>query len=366
VVLFHVYSHWHIDDIGIVRNGQLFVDLFFVISGFVIAHIYGPRLRDREQLLQFAVFRTARLYPLHLFMLLVVAAYLLAMHWIGWGWHAPGGDAYNPLYAASTFPKFIENLFLVQGLLPQSGSFNRQSWSISTEYYTYFMFAVCVFSMRARPRLLVLTFAGLAALTLSYLLWDGNLVVSLRLVRCMAGFFIGVLVYGLWQRWYGSVAGFLGDGWRMELAEVVVAALVVVVMWSCRPDRTSLLVLPVFALSVFMFAQGRGMVARVLDHPLMQRLGKWSYSIYMVHYIIILMIMDISRSLFRDGPRAFARWPAWESGLLVLAFVGIVLAASSLSYRWIETPPRRWAKRWAARRGGRSIGEDEEELAGAP
>src|SRR5690349_15370806 len=75
VVFYHTYWHWQLNNISFVRHSQLFVDLFFVISGFVISHIYSTRLRSPNDFLAFALLRTARLYPLHLFTLLLIAGY---------------------------------------------------------------------------------------------------------------------------------------------------------------------------------------------------------------------------------------------------------------------------------------------------
>ncbi|MEP7222912.1 MAG: acyltransferase, partial [Novosphingobium sp.] len=117
----------HIAPLSWLRQwGWTFVDLFFVLSGYIFAHVYrgGEALAGRRQLGDFAVARIARLYPLHLVMLLLVAA-------IAFG------------RAANTPGAFIANLLMVQAFIQPFGlSFNGPSWSISIECLCYLLFAL--------------------------------------------------------------------------------------------------------------------------------------------------------------------------------------------------------------------------------
>src|SRR5688500_8507161 len=71
VVFFHFEAFSHIYDIPLVRNSFLFVDFFFVLSGFVIAANYQERLVGGFGVFRFIVLRFGRLYPLHLFVLVI-------------------------------------------------------------------------------------------------------------------------------------------------------------------------------------------------------------------------------------------------------------------------------------------------------
>ncbi len=70
VVLFHVHGYSPIYSWSLVRNSYLFVDFFFVLSGFVISWNYGARLDSWSGVKRFLVLRLGRVYPLHVFMLL--------------------------------------------------------------------------------------------------------------------------------------------------------------------------------------------------------------------------------------------------------------------------------------------------------
>src|SRR3979409_173570 len=84
VALFHfeAYSHLvysHLNGAPFLRNSWLFVDFFFVLSGFVIAANYQQRLREGFGVGRFLLLRLGRLYPLHLFMLAAAVAVKLAL-----------------------------------------------------------------------------------------------------------------------------------------------------------------------------------------------------------------------------------------------------------------------------------------------
>jgi peptidoglycan/LPS O-acetylase OafA/YrhL len=69
---------------GLVLNSYLMVDLFFVLSGFVMCHGYGHRIRNRAELGDFLVLRIGRLYPLHVAMLLVfLVREAVKVEWLG-------------------------------------------------------------------------------------------------------------------------------------------------------------------------------------------------------------------------------------------------------------------------------------------
>src|SRR5436190_15498959 len=75
VVLFHGAFNSHLHDLLLIQRGWLFVDFFFVLSGFIIADVYGEKIRQGVDFIQFVALRLGRLYPLHLFVLSLYIAY---------------------------------------------------------------------------------------------------------------------------------------------------------------------------------------------------------------------------------------------------------------------------------------------------
>jgi len=72
VALFHFPLLWHFQSTSFVRGCWLFVDFFFVLSGFVIAHAYAGKLSTRKDLVAFVIRRFGRLWPLHFALLMFV------------------------------------------------------------------------------------------------------------------------------------------------------------------------------------------------------------------------------------------------------------------------------------------------------
>ncbi|HKB55248.1 MAG TPA: acyltransferase, partial [Ramlibacter sp.] len=117
VVLFHFHGYSPIYSAGLIRDSYLFVDFFFVLSGFVIAWNYQTRLHSWRDVRQFLVLRVGRLYPLHIFVLFV---------FLGWettkllmGHASPNGSA---AFTGETQPgTVLSNVFLVQSLHLNAG-----------------------------------------------------------------------------------------------------------------------------------------------------------------------------------------------------------------------------------------------------
>ncbi|HEY1772144.1 MAG TPA: acyltransferase [Gammaproteobacteria bacterium] len=367
VVLYHSFYHWQINRVPLIEHGNLFVDLFFVISGFVISHIYNFRLSPEQDLARFAVLRTARLYPLHLCMLLVLAAYTLGTAWARNTWDLPFPQIHTSMLANNDGSSFLENLFMLQGLISsKTPSFNSPSWSISTEYFTYFSFGLTLLIANPRSRWFPLVLAGITLAALGCLFWQGSLTHDLKILRCVGGFFSGALVYLAWTRSRPALRRWTGQGISAHLSELAAVGLTTAVLWYCGEGRAQFLLLPCFALLVFLLADGRGMVAAFLRQRHIQKIGKWSYSIYMVHFTVILAMSDLARCIWPRGPVEFTRWNVAETTLLSLLLLALVLLVSSMTYRYVEDPPRRWAKRWVTRRLGGGPTAEQDALAGAP
>jgi len=180
----------------LLANSYLWVDFFFVLSGFVIAHGYEGRIVGLASARSFLVRRLARVYPLHLFVLALYVALELSRLVVG-GSHAAAGD-HPPFSGWTSLGGLAANLFLVHGLgLTDYLTWNAPSWSISCEFWTYALFALLALLVPMRSLLGcgLLAAGALAAIALSRP-EDMNLVSGiLPLLRCIAGFFLGVAAH---------------------------------------------------------------------------------------------------------------------------------------------------------------------------
>lgn len=301
-------------------RGYLAVDLFFQLSGFVIALNYASSFRSVTfaGTLRFLSLRLARIYPLHLFMMVLFLVNPLAIKLFS----AHGGTAgrYDPGY-------FLMSLFLVQnwGFAPVA-QWNIPAWSISTEWFAYLLFPVlawacCRFLHRAFSIVLLaaLLFAALAVAA-SRTDSIGNDFEHFGLIRCVVQFGIGMLIFRLYacrpltRRFEGDVLALLA------LACFAVFAVLPVPDYAVMPLG--------FFLLIYALTDDRGTLSRILRGPVLEWLGLVSYSTYIVHYFI------------KDWVKFLLLRPGVPDYVPVLAYVATVLAASALLYRCVEVPGR--------------------------
>ncbi len=246
VVCFHAPVTGFAETSGLVRNAFLFVDFFFVLSGFVITHAFYETLRETRDFGRFFLLRLARVYPLHLVMLLLPLAFECARLVLKGPAEAfTGGTSVEGL---------IANLLMVQsfGFL-DTLTWNYPSWSISAELVAYAAFAGVVVAI---PRLIV----PLAALAIVVGLpviaaVIGNMDASSHLgwLRCLAGFSVGVILRrAAWRDAAAVEAKRHPTSW--SLAELSVVLLVGV--FVSRQGGTDLAFAApfVFGLALYVFA----------------------------------------------------------------------------------------------------------------
>lgn len=326
------------------ENMQLFVDFFFVLSGFVICHAYGAKLHDSVQALSFMIRRFGRIWPLHAAVLAGFVALELLKLALGQIMTVPLDG--QPFTHNHSLPQLASNVFLTQAFnLHGMMSWNWPAWSIGVEFYTYVVFALALVSFGPRTRVFaVLALCGLAgviAFSPSWLFTTHDF----GFFRCLYGFFVGCLVY----RYLPSTVSV----WSSTAAELAAIAILVAFLAATGKDASSLAAPLVFGLIVTVFAAERGAVSRWLVAAPAQALGLWSYSIYMVHMLtyavlkIVLTLVDKVTALGLASP-VLAPVKLWtfNNGPLDAALVAIhltvVLLLASQTYPAIEVAARRW------------------------
>ncbi|HXD42001.1 MAG TPA: acyltransferase [Ramlibacter sp.] len=354
VVLFHFHGYSPIYTSPLVRNSYLFVDFFFVLSGFVIAWNYAARLDSWHGVKRFLILRLGRVYPLHIFMLFCFLAYETVKLVNGLGRPSP-----PPTFTGGNQPMaVVTNLFLVQSLnIHDSLTWNGPSWSISTEFWTYVVFALISVWLGMRNWVLVA-----AAVTAPLLLYQVSktgmdITYDYGLIRCLFGFALGVACCRIYRR--PPQMPQLGVG-AMTTLECAVVAAVVLFVSAAGTSGLSLLAPFVFALAVLVFAAEQGLLSRLFGLPLLKWLGTLSYSIYLTHYLIVIAFPVAIKQVFHldlwtpfelpsgQYVRLFGR-NELEGTFFYLVVLALTLAFSAFTYRWIETPGRNWSRRWAGR-----------------
>ena len=346
VMLGHMRWPSVISHLPFLTSVTLWVDFFFVLSGFVIARSYFDRLAEGMTVASFMMRRFARLYPLHLLTLLAALAYEL-VKWKVFG--AVSIDAKHLPFENNNLFSFACTALLIHalGVLPAS-YWNGPSWSISAEFYVYLVFALCVALSRRWRALFWTMLIGLQVLSFVILAsYSGGRSVETDygFFRCVLGFGLGVIVeHFCRQREIPTVS-------RKTWLNVLMAG-VVITLISVPVEGTPITLLApfVFAIAVWLLVQHRGgIVERLLRSRVCQTLGALSYSIYMTHLFFHGLLYNVWRVLSRQE-LFHSGWGVvvLDEGLTV-AFVSIVLLVSWSCYRRVELPAQRWLNQLADR-----------------
>jgi peptidoglycan/LPS O-acetylase OafA/YrhL len=329
VVAFHFTPSLGLGMPALVAKGYLGVELFFVLSGFILSHVYMQSFGERRfRYPDFLWARLARIYPVHLATLaglgLVVAAAAAA-----------GVNAGDKVLAWSSLPA---HLTLTQAWgLGLAGGWNHPSWSISAEWFAYLTFpafAFVIWPLRARPWIAILLAVTLVIglnigfqqvagfpLTQATIAWG-----ALRIVPCFA------LGFAVWLLWRSdvirspriAVAGVLGS-----VAAVAACAFV------GAPDWLSVCLFGALILSLGSLASTG---SRLLTAPLWVYLGEVSFAVYMVCIPWQLV--------FEHGAKRLLGLPGETLPPLLWAvlFVGVVPAAMVV-HHLVERPAREAMRR---------------------
>lgn len=328
VALFHFKLDNPITDSALINQAWLFVDFFFVLSGFVLAHTYF--YQRAVDLRAFTRARLTRLYPLYLYALLVMVAFETLKFVLD---HMGFSLFNNPPFSENDLSGFFYSLTLLNSFgFDHELTWNTPGWSISAEFWSNMLIATLLVLPFLRGRFHVV--AGLAALggmgALMLLDKGLDLTYDAGWLRCLYGFALGMLVYSLhrrlvaWQRLIGALE-----------VPLLLGCLCLIVfhqhLWFLLPPFA-------FAAAIYVFAGEHGWLSRILKTAPFQILGHISYSIYLNHVIVAIIVEKAARL-------AFPAMPLWVSLTATFVYVAAVLIYAMITYRWIEEPARKALRR---------------------
>lgn len=317
-------------DLGkVINHGFWAVDIFFVLSGFILSHIYAHEFKQSglKHYRSYLAARFARIYPLHMFTLALLAAYILLR------------VARNP--AAGLPERFdLFHLLLNLGMIHAWGyasdlSWNFPSWSISCEWFAYVLLLplLCRY-LRKWPMALVFAVAvAMWSALYSLLAVEGQLigeqaVSRWAIPRVTCEFVLGYALYRLFSLWRPSPI----------LADVMAASGVGMIMFlSLGSILSEWWLAPAISLLIVGLGNPGRLGRAAFGNRVAVYWGERSYSIYMLHGVV-----QIAASVFvLNSPFVTRAW-AWP---LLAAQIAAVLVGSSLCYRWIELPARHRLRR---------------------
>lgn len=316
VVLFHF---------GVVgfSGGFVGVDVFFVISGFLMTGIVARSLEKQAsrkfRLIDFYIARARRIIPALFFLSLVILI-------VGWFYLSP--DDYD-----KTAREIGRSLLFVSNnyFYSKSGYFDPDSherlllhtWSLSVEWQFYILYPILLLiiykiNLRAVPAAIFTFFL----ISFSYSVFksyaDPSYAFYMLPSRAWEMFLGGLAYYAAGQQRYN-----VNKRWCHYLGLVLI--LLSIFLYSSKtvwPGSAALL--PTLGAALIIYA---GQSSYLISNSIFQKLGDWSYSIYLWHWPLVVSIL-----LFDIEPTGLT--------ILLLIFLSVVLGA--LSYYFIENTTREY------------------------
>ena len=340
VVLFHFRDSFGSSfSLGIAANfvsrGYIWVDFFFVLSGFFIAYVYQDQFSGRSfrNYKRFIVNRIARIYPAHAFVVLLfliweTLTYFLVKYF---------GLSALPFDGCMSAGTFFTNMLMVHDWGGWFGncSWNYPAWSISSEWLAYLLFPFILVVLRVAKK-------GWSAAIACAAVYGVLFVLSLRTglslkdlyssERVLAEFTIGILLYRIFLHSSGRIAHNLFDGlFFLALGAVVLG------LHFGFPD---VIILPFLAGTILFAAlSGEGYVSKVFGARWLVFLGEASYSIYLVHAFDQRLWNSFVVRVIGGDLSPFAANSAF------VAVMGGIILSGSLLHMIVERPARQWVRK---------------------
>jgi peptidoglycan/LPS O-acetylase OafA/YrhL len=327
-------SIWH----KCFEAGNLGVQTFIIISGFVITHL----LIERPQgYMVYLIPRFMRLFPAFVLSCVIGGvAYAVAARWGDPGWFS---EIHGELYASQVrylTMHLLAHLTMLHGAIPNTilplseYAFLPPAWSVSLEWQFYLIAPAVVWCCRRGDRAAYLVIA----ISLCAALYSHRLGMLWRQPGVLIGagfyFLIGISC----RLWISQLAG------KVKYPAAVGLGIGFVLLHFNCPSLAVWLVVYSFMLKSPSIDAGLdrayiGLVSSLLESRFTQVLAERSYSTYLLHWSVIMLIGTVAvRMGIPVGPKL---------ALTMLLVFPITVAIQEPVYRYVEIPGRRLGKRWS-------------------
>jgi peptidoglycan/LPS O-acetylase OafA/YrhL len=332
IILFHYDKQYlpnYLDNF-LINNSYVFVDFFFVLSGFVISYNYNS-MSNYNSFFTYIKKRFIRLYPLHFYTNFLMLIYILVTR----------------LFLVKLLPQYFESLefsfdknikpffdsILLTNSTPILGNtngINYPSWSISSEIISYVVFGIiCVFFSKKNK-----TIVSILLITISsyicFIFGDFFNGGDIGFLRGFVSFFLGFIIWKI----YNKNKTFTVNK-NLELLIPVVFIYLIFTLDKLDSTQQGLIFgivsIPMFfSLSILLLLFSNGLLTKLLETRVFQFLGKVSFSVYLNHSLLLsILVKPIFRIVKPD-------LTDFNMLLVMIILIGFTLIYSYFTYSLIE------------------------------
>ena len=330
------FYHYPGGSILWIPQGFMAVYLFFSLSGFVIALNYFNKINNLRSLVSFQKKRFFRLYPVHIFVLILILLiqclkYVAIELGLPAGQEAFGGHAGGESWY--TLRDFVLHVFLLQAVLDYGYflSWNAAAWTISTEFYTYFLFAILVLISFRKSYIFI-------TLSISYLIFSNEIfqfINSIFNFRIFTAQFEHCILFFL----SGSLMFFIYERIKYRFNDYIFYIFLIPCLYfkEYLPNHIlySIIILLVALLK-------KNTISNIiLSYKPLVYLGTISYSFYMIHQVVLYLFVQVLKVFnlglsFSGDKSSGGTESIFFDTIITISYVAISIIVAIFMHKFIE------------------------------
>ncbi len=323
---------------NIINKGWLGVDLFFILSGFVIAYVHQSDFVQLKfnSIKQFLKLRLARIYPAHLVATLILIPIVVTVTLFSFiTLPANVLDNYD-------FKKFLFSLSLTNGWgFEQSIGWNYPSWSVASEWFAYLLFPLIAWilnNIKSTKLFATIIFCIFILMYVAAIKMNGATQYMPQaewlLLRVISEFIVGCCLYNIYTKLP-----------RYLYSDSVSFTTILVIILLCFfgvPSIFDGIIVMLFSLLILNLSHSKGLISRFLSTDIMLFLGRISYSIYLTHFTVLIIFNQVMKRIPFIEKSSIEYLVTFYIGYIILSII-----SGKLLFSWVENPCRKFLKfRW--------------------
>jgi len=314
VFLFHcrIHLNWTIGPKladSFFLNGATFMTGFFVLSGFIMAHVYGNTIfTKRDNILNYYIKRFAKIYPTYIFSTII---YFIFLH----------------NYTSEQIARvFVNDPFLIQGFFPSmfSVGINGGTWSLTVEMFLYFLFPFLILLSDRSPKILLFSIILSVIASMNIHFEKSDYIYANPIIR-LSDFMCGIGFY------------FIKDKFKnIKFSKFLHLMILILLIFSCIKLGNSnnqymqghFVIVPLFGAWIVMVYHSK---SKIYNNSFLEYFGLISYSFYLWQFAA----MEFAKKLIKINPDI-------NLHIVFLAAFTMNLVISALSYHFLEEKVRKF------------------------